>query len=327
MKIYLDDERTTPEGWMRCYWPDEVIRQLETGRVTELSLDHDLGDDPRGTGYDVIVWIEQAVALQGFAPPRMHVHSANASARVKMVAGIQNIEKLARHNAQRQAEIDTLLAHLATYWRQNQTLQLHEILEHLMPNGAVQLDGPDRDDTTLLHALRAAQKARQRPNDNADPEKNISEHQLQKVAVIDTHLRRLHQAILREYHATATQLEQELQTGNASLRDYEIDATLTYFNGASTVAEQTVLLPNLVTSADLEDALQDIETDNYADPSTPYKQGFITHDVIDHGTPAAPGIGVAGLLRAERVWVDFVVTRQYCMSLESGALQGPELDT
>lgn len=38
------------------------------GGVTELSLDHDLGDGACGTGYDVIVWIEEAVALRGFVP-------------------------------------------------------------------------------------------------------------------------------------------------------------------------------------------------------------------------------------------------------------------
>lgn len=65
MKVYLDDERATPEGWVRAWWPDEVIALLETGQVSELSLDHDLGDDPRGTGYDVILWVEEAVALRG----------------------------------------------------------------------------------------------------------------------------------------------------------------------------------------------------------------------------------------------------------------------
>ena len=45
MRIYLDDERTTPEGWVRTYWPDEVIALLEQGGVTHVSLDHDLGDD------------------------------------------------------------------------------------------------------------------------------------------------------------------------------------------------------------------------------------------------------------------------------------------
>ncbi len=54
MKVYLDDERETPEGWTRVYWPYEAIELLQTGQVTEISLDHDLGDDNRGTGYDVV---------------------------------------------------------------------------------------------------------------------------------------------------------------------------------------------------------------------------------------------------------------------------------
>ncbi|WP_126223566.1 cyclic-phosphate processing receiver domain-containing protein [Burkholderia ambifaria] len=95
MKVYLDDERPTPEGWVRVYWPDEAIRMLETGDVEEISLDHDLGDDERGTGYDVILWIEEAVALRNFRPPRITVHSANSSAADKMRAGVISIERLA----------------------------------------------------------------------------------------------------------------------------------------------------------------------------------------------------------------------------------------
>jgi hypothetical protein len=94
MKVYLDDERTTPNGWVRVYWPDEAIKLLSTGEVTELSLDHDLGDDERGTGYDVVLWIEEAVALRGFDPPVIRVHSANSSAREKMDAGIAAITRL-----------------------------------------------------------------------------------------------------------------------------------------------------------------------------------------------------------------------------------------
>ena len=94
MRVYLDDERQTPEGWVRAFWPDEVISHLQTGLVTELSLDHDLGDDARGTGYDVIVWIEEAVALRAFRPPVIRVHSANSAARVRMESGIRNIQRL-----------------------------------------------------------------------------------------------------------------------------------------------------------------------------------------------------------------------------------------
>lgn len=96
MKIYLDDCRPTPQGWVRCYWPDEVIALLQTGEVTDLSLDHDLGDDERGTGYDVILWIEEAVALEGFIPPLINVHSANTAAVTKMKAGILAIANLSR---------------------------------------------------------------------------------------------------------------------------------------------------------------------------------------------------------------------------------------
>jgi hypothetical protein len=96
MRVYLDDERATPAGWTRVYWPDEAIALLETGDVEEISLDHDLGDDARGTGYDVVLWIEEAVALRGLKPPKMGVHSANTSARDKMLAGISAIDRLAQ---------------------------------------------------------------------------------------------------------------------------------------------------------------------------------------------------------------------------------------
>lgn len=100
MKVFLDDERQTPEGWVRVYWPDEAIALLHTGEVTHISLDHDLGDDARGTGYDVVLWIEKAVAQHGFIPPAITLHSANTSAHVKMEAEIRSIERLAEQEIQ-----------------------------------------------------------------------------------------------------------------------------------------------------------------------------------------------------------------------------------
>ncbi len=94
MRVYLDDERATPDGWTRVYRPDEAISLLMQGNVAEISLDHDLGDDQRGTGYDVIAWIEEAVVLRGFKPPLIHVHSANPAARERMEAGITAIARL-----------------------------------------------------------------------------------------------------------------------------------------------------------------------------------------------------------------------------------------
>ena len=101
MRIYLDDERPTPTGWVRAYWPDEVIAHLKTGCVREVSLDHDLGDDARGTGYDVIAWIEEEVVTNGLVPPQIRVHSANPAARLRMEAGIRSITTHAARRRQR----------------------------------------------------------------------------------------------------------------------------------------------------------------------------------------------------------------------------------
>ena len=61
--------------------------------MEEISLDHDLGDDERGTGYDVVLWIEEAVCTSDFRAPKMSVHSANISARKKLELGIDAINK------------------------------------------------------------------------------------------------------------------------------------------------------------------------------------------------------------------------------------------
>ncbi|MEQ0723455.1 cyclic-phosphate processing receiver domain-containing protein [Stutzerimonas stutzeri] len=94
MKIYLDYTRTTPEGWVRAFWPDEVIRLLEHEDVEVVSLDHDLGDDERGTGYDVIVWIEEAIVTRNYRSPQLVIHSANPAAALRMQNGIESIRRL-----------------------------------------------------------------------------------------------------------------------------------------------------------------------------------------------------------------------------------------
>lgn len=80
-----------PPGWQLVRWPEEAIELLKSGEVTEISLDHDLGDDTRGTGYDVILWIEKAVYLDNFQPPIIHIHTANPAARTRMELGVQQI--------------------------------------------------------------------------------------------------------------------------------------------------------------------------------------------------------------------------------------------
>ena len=66
--------------------------------MVEISLDHDLGlldREPEATGYDVVLWIEQQVATEGFVPPEViTVHSSNSSAAPKMERGIASIRSL-----------------------------------------------------------------------------------------------------------------------------------------------------------------------------------------------------------------------------------------
>jgi hypothetical protein len=97
MKIYLDDERETPLGYRRCYWPEEVIELLKTGKVTHISLDHDLGEDSSyakpSTGYDVILWLEEQVMLGKWEHkfPIVIIQSANPVAKKKMGDVLQQI--------------------------------------------------------------------------------------------------------------------------------------------------------------------------------------------------------------------------------------------
>jgi len=104
MRVFLDDERAPPDGWTLVRWPDEAIELLKTGDVEIISLDHDLGDDSIGTGYDVVLWIEEQVAMNKMVPPIIKVHSANTSARIKMLAGIEAIARLADSTSSRSTD-------------------------------------------------------------------------------------------------------------------------------------------------------------------------------------------------------------------------------
>lgn len=76
---------------MQARWPSEVISLLQTRNVTHISLDHDLGDDLRGTGYVVLLWIEQEVVVRQFVPPAIAIHTANPAAKQRMQAAVDSI--------------------------------------------------------------------------------------------------------------------------------------------------------------------------------------------------------------------------------------------
>lgn len=98
-RLWLDDERPAPDGWIAVATAREAILLLATGDVVEASLDHDLGPAEAGNGYEVLLWIERAVAERGFVPPIIRVHSANAGARPRMEQAVEAIQRLAAGRA------------------------------------------------------------------------------------------------------------------------------------------------------------------------------------------------------------------------------------
>jgi len=97
VKVYVDDIRNLPytlcvNDWILARSYDEAIEYLKTGEVTELSLDHDLGEGP--SGYDILLWIEEKVVKEEFIPPTIYIHTMNSAARYKMK---QVVDSILRH--------------------------------------------------------------------------------------------------------------------------------------------------------------------------------------------------------------------------------------
>lgn len=92
MKVFLDDERVTPEGWLRTYSVQSTMILLETRLVTHLSLDNDLGPG-QDEGYLVLDKLEEMVYLDKTFPlPEITIHSANASRVQYMQRALRNIK-------------------------------------------------------------------------------------------------------------------------------------------------------------------------------------------------------------------------------------------
>lgn len=76
MRLWLDDIRPAPPGYIHAHSVAEAIRVIEQGGCTHASLDHDLGDyaEDGGEGYDLVLWMAEhdSWPSEGIA-----IHSAN----------------------------------------------------------------------------------------------------------------------------------------------------------------------------------------------------------------------------------------------------------
>lgn len=103
MKVYLDDERKTPEGWFRVVRPEEVITLLRMGLVEEMSLDHDLGQhafDNEDAEQRDGTWLCRQILeltldrkLMVAIVPKWNVHSANPAGAARMRCLLEDWEK------------------------------------------------------------------------------------------------------------------------------------------------------------------------------------------------------------------------------------------
>ena len=109
MKLWHDDIRPAPEGWTWARTNERAQELLRTGKVTEASLDHDLGlhdvdmtppecggdadewfdkmllrGGSEETGYDLCVWMVE----EGFVPKKITIHSWNPAGAQRMAAAL-----------------------------------------------------------------------------------------------------------------------------------------------------------------------------------------------------------------------------------------------
>ena len=93
MKLYVDDIRIAPAGWVQAWNARQAVKHLATKEVTHLSLDHDLGDPGACTGYDIMKWIEVRVHMENFPLPEIKFHTANPTGRDNMQAALDAIKR------------------------------------------------------------------------------------------------------------------------------------------------------------------------------------------------------------------------------------------
>lgn len=96
MKLWVDDERPMPSGFdMATSDPTRAIELIHSGVVTEISLDHDLGDQVE-SGYSIAKFIEEnANDLQ---PMILKVHSMNPVGRANILAAFKKAEEIWEEN-------------------------------------------------------------------------------------------------------------------------------------------------------------------------------------------------------------------------------------
>lgn len=94
-RVYLDDLRQAPRGWIQTQTAEETIALLKQGDVEELSLDYNLGPSTTQTGDVVLRWIEREIHKnpQWQLPKVIRIHSGHYRGRQLMIDHLGEIRE------------------------------------------------------------------------------------------------------------------------------------------------------------------------------------------------------------------------------------------
>jgi hypothetical protein len=121
IRLWHDDVRPAPEGWVWARTNDEAKEILATGKVSHISLDHDMGnhDLPAGTydggpnsgsgmpqkgeenGMHLVEWMIENSHLPGW----IRVHAWNPSGRERMCHALNDAGANTVSQSYRQGEV------------------------------------------------------------------------------------------------------------------------------------------------------------------------------------------------------------------------------
>lgn len=95
IRLWIDDLRN-PEKyniknviWVKNY--NDAIKQINTGNVTWISFDHDLGEEK--SGYDIAKHIEELVYNKKIPMPEWQIHSANPPGKSSIEKAMKSAER------------------------------------------------------------------------------------------------------------------------------------------------------------------------------------------------------------------------------------------
>jgi hypothetical protein len=91
MKLWIDDVRPAPDGWIWAMTLAEALNEIATGDYDEVSFDHDLGGDD--TAMPVAKRIEELAYLGDLEPPKWRIHSANPVGRANLKAALESADR------------------------------------------------------------------------------------------------------------------------------------------------------------------------------------------------------------------------------------------